>query len=101
MVILIQALQALSGGFWLVLALYLSPRIVGSWRAGASRTVMLSAPIGFVAWLQVGFIVRWMAWPHALARMGGIELATWAALYGLSAFCALWVLAGAWRTRGQ
>jgi hypothetical protein len=98
---LVQALQILSGLLWLLPALYLTPRIIASWRKGASRATLLSAPIGFLSWLQVGFIVRWIAWPHALAAMRGDELLTWAALYGMSGGLALWFLSGAIKTRGE
>jgi hypothetical protein len=98
---LVQILQALSGVLWLAPAVFLTPRILGAWRQGASRTVMLSAPIGFVAWLMFGFSVRWFVWPHAIATMAGDELLAWSALYALSGFLAVWVFIGAFQTRGQ
>lgn len=97
----VQLLQLLSGAAWLVPALYLSRRIGRAWRADASRATMLAAPIGFLCWLQVGFVIRWLLWPHAIGDMSGEELATWGALYALSALLAVWVFSGARSTRND
>ena len=99
MIALVQFLQLVSGVAWLLPAIVLTSRIVGSWKRSASRATMLAAPIGFLAWMQVGFTVRWLVWPHALTAMNGTELTTWAALYALSALLAGWFLAGAFETR--
>lgn len=101
MIAIIQAIQLVSGVLWLIPALLLTGRILRSWRAGATRATVLAAPIGFVAWMQVGFVVRWMLWPHALGTMNVLELTAWAALYLLSSGLALWVAQGAIRTRGE
>lgn len=97
---MIQLLQLLSGLAWLVPALVLSPRIVRAWRQGASRATLLTAPIAFVCWLQVGFSIRWMLWPHSVAEMGNSELTCWGALYTLSAGLAAWVFVLARQTKG-
>lgn len=97
----VQTLQLASGALWLIPAMLLTGRILRSWRAGASRATVLAAPIGFVAWMQVGFTVRWALWPHALGTMNGLELAAWGALYLLSGGLALWVAQGAIKTRGE
>jgi hypothetical protein len=94
-------MQVLSGLLWLATALFLTPRIAASWRAGASRAKALWAPVGFLAWLMVGFIVRWLFWPESVGGMGAPELVTWAALYALSGLLAAWFLNGAIRTRGE
>ena len=96
---LVQVFQAVSGGLWLAPAVYLTPRIVRSWRHDASRIEMLSAPIGFFAWLMVGFSLRWLVWSHSIPGMNPLELAAWTALYALSAVLAAWVMVGAWQTR--
>lgn len=101
MTALVQFLQGVSGTLWLVTALFLSPRIVALWRPGATRTQMLSAPVCFMAWLMAGFAERWLVWRHALASMDSSELLTWAALYLLSAVCAVWIFLGALETRGE
>lgn len=96
---ILPLLQIVSGVAWFVPAVYLTPRIFKAWRRDATRAHMLSAPIGFLAWLQTGFTVRWLAWPRAVDVMEPAELATWAALYALSAFLAVWFLVGAYQTR--
>lgn len=97
----VQTLQVISGACWLIVALYLTPRIARSWHKDARRATMLAAPIGFLAWMQVGFTVRWLAWPHSVAVMSAPELITWAALYAFSAVLAGWFLAGAIQTRND
>lgn len=101
MTLFVQTLQILSGALWLLPAVYLSPRVWRSWQADHRRIDILSAPICFFAWLQVGFIVRWFAWQHSVAGMGPYELAAWGALYALSAFLALWVFRGGQLTQGD
>lgn len=101
MTALVQSLQVLSGIAWLLPAAFLAPRIAAAWRSGASRMTLLSVPVAFLAWLQVGFIVRWLAWPGTVAAMSEDETVTWASLYLLSSGCALWVFKSAWETRGE
>jgi hypothetical protein len=98
---MVQALQLASGLLWLLPALFLSPRIVRSWRPGASRATMLSTPIAFLSWLMVGFIARWLVWPRSIDGMLPTEVVCWCALYIMSGGCALWVLLGAFQTRGE
>lgn len=98
---LVPLLQLLSGLAWLVPALYLSPRIARAWRTPAHRADILAAPIGFMAWLQVGFSLRWLAWGHAIDKMRPVELVAWAALYALSVLLAAWFFKGARMTRND
>lgn len=65
----VEFLQMVSGLASLRPAAFLTPRPVGAWRRGASRTVMFSAQIGFFGCLQTGFSVRWIARPHSLETM--------------------------------
>lgn len=97
----VMVLQIASGVLWLLPAVFLTPRILRSWRPGASRGTMLAAPIGFVCWLMVGFSVRWLLWPRTVGAMSAPELATWGALYALSCLLAVWVFSGARLTRND
>lgn len=94
-------LQLAAGGLWLIVGIYLLPRIVRAWRRDARRPDVLSAPLGFMAWLQVGFSLRWLAWSHSIPRMASLELVAWAALYALSAMLAVWFFVGALATRND
>lgn len=98
---IVVILQFVSGLAWLFPALYLTPRVFASWRGKPSRITMLSAPIAFLAWLMVGFSVRWFVWPQAVTTMAGAELVTWGTLYALSTGLAGWFLSGAIQTRGN
>lgn len=98
---LVQVLQIVSGVAWLCVALFLAPRLARAWRKDASRATMLAAPIGLLAWMQFGFVVRWQVWPHAMVVMSAPELTTWAALYALSVVLAGWTLVGAIQTRND
>lgn len=96
---MLELLQLLSGVAWFFPAFYLTGRILRSWRSGASRSTLLAAPIGFVAWMMVGFVIRWIVWPHSIEVMHPAETTTWAALYLMSIGLAIWVLRGAYETR--
>ncbi len=98
---LVQILQAFSGLLWIVTAVLLTPRIAASWRPTATRIDAMSAPLGILAWLMAGFAIRWLVWSHALDRMQTSELLTWAALYMMSALCAVWVCLNALEMRGR
>lgn len=101
MIALIQILQVASAAAWLALALFSLPRMVASWRSGANRLTAISARNGFLAWLMFGFCARWFVWPGSISTMGQPELICWAALYALSALCAVWFFAGALQNRGR
>lgn len=97
----VQALQLVSGGLWLVVAAYLVPRLFGAWKAGASKLMAISARNGWLAWLQVGFIAQWLAWPGAIVDRPQVALITWAALYIGNGVLAVWFLHGALNNRGR
>lgn len=101
MIALVQTLQALSGALWLVLAIFLSPRIIASWRMDADKLVIVSARNGWLAFLMAGFSVRWLVWPRAMDGMGWPEMTCWAALYAYSFVLAFWFLTGAIQNRGR
>lgn len=94
---IVTALQILAGLLWLIPAVYLTPRVIRSWQAGAYPE--RGIPVAFLAWLQIGFTVRWLAWPHALGAMDAPELVTWATLYAFSGFMAIWFFIRALETR--
>lgn len=97
----VQALQLASGVLWLAVALYLSPRLYGAWKAGAGKLTVVSARNGFLAWLQVGFIVQWLVWPQVIDARPDSALVAWAALYAMSGILAYWFLTGAIANRGR
>lgn len=99
MTALVYLLQIISGLLWLVLGVYLFPRVLNSLSGKASRAVMLSMPIAFLGFLMAGFSLRWILWSSAAGHMDRMELVTWLGLYVLSAFLALWFLRCAWLTR--
>lgn len=96
---IVTVMQVIAGLLWLVPAIYLTPRIVRSWKADANSLPIRGIPVGFLAWLQVGFTVRWLAWPHALGTMKTAELLTWATLYAFSGFLAVWFFVRARQTK--
>lgn len=98
---LVLALQAISGLLWLALAIYSLPRIAGAWRSNASKITIVSARNGMLAWLMAGFSVRWLVWRDAVHVMAPAEIACWAALYAMSALCAVWFFTGAIQNRGR
>lgn len=102
MIALIQTIQVLSGILWLLPALWLSSRIPAAFRPEATRFTAIHARNAFVSWLMVGYVLRWIAWPTAIAAMDRVELLAWGALYTLSCVCALWFLRDALATgRGR
>lgn len=87
---IVQMLQIVSGMMWLLPAIYLTPRIASAFRVGSTHMTAISARNAFIAWLMVGFVVRWLVWPRAIGTMSNTELVAWGALYALSSVCALW-----------
>ena len=85
-----------AGLCWLLpLGLFL-PCVLRIWRGRGDALDWIGSPAAFVAMLQVGFVLRWLLFPNAVAVMRDGELALWAGLYALSALCAVsFVLA--WR----
>jgi hypothetical protein len=98
--LLVFLLQIAAGLLWLLPGIYLIPRIVRAWGPEPTRGTALSAPVGFLAWLQVGFTIRWQVWPDTRQVMETGELITWAALYAFSGFLAVWFFHGARQMRG-
>lgn len=102
LMLLVQLLQLLSGLAWLLPMALFAPAVWRIWRApmrGPARPDpldVLVSPLAFIAALQVGFIIRWMLFPHAIGTMEGTELAVWSGLYTLSIAAAVLSIV-AWR----
>jgi hypothetical protein len=86
-----------SGICWLVPFCLFLPAVIRVWRRDkASAIDVILSPVAFVAANQIGYVARWLIYPHAISTMTNRELIMWSGLYTLSSLSAL-ALAGAWR----
>ena len=98
----VQLLQLLSGLAWLVPMTLFTRAVLRIWRAPMRRPSrpdpidVLVSPLAFIAALQVGFVIRWLVFPHALTAMEHAELVVWSGLYTLSIAAAVLSIV-AWR----
>lgn len=90
--VVITSVQTISGLAWLLPLVLFTPSVWRVWSGKAAAVDVICAPLAFVALLQIGFIVRWLVFPHAIGAMVDGELAMWAGLYFMSALSALGLL---------
>lgn len=82
---LIQGLQLLSGFAWLTAVVFYAGSVARLYRGKAHWSDVFRGLFVFVGLTQVGFVVRWLVFPHAVGTMGGTEKAVWSILYIMSA----------------
>lgn len=98
--IFVRLWQVASGLIWLGVVIMFRPVILRAWRQQADHDdwMVLGYPaIGFV---QVGFTLRWVFFPHAIAGMGVAELLDWSGLYFMSGLTG-WTALIAFRAWGK
>jgi hypothetical protein len=85
-----------SGACWIAPLTLFLPSVYRIWRGSADALDVMLSPVAFVAANQIGYVARWVLFPHAMTTMQSRELIMWSGLYTLSSLSAL-TLAGAWR----
>ena len=82
---LIPWFQAINGLVWAAVFIQRLPGIDRVFRPSPSKIDVFGMPLPLTALANLGFSIRWFAWPKAVNGMEPAEMAFWAGLYALSA----------------
>lgn len=96
---LAQIAQALSATCWSLPIVLFSGSFARVVRGQGTTTDAFRTVHCFIAATQIGFVLRWYLYPHAVPLMRGDELSLWIVLYLTSSIEALALAWFAWLQR--